>query len=391
MGKTTKEATRLVYVEGIDLQNALQLSSDYPNIIFLTDDNIKSHELKSKEIDEIALQQEEGMYTNDNWDLGLNIVRNGHRYIVVRGVNNEHSTFTADGTKYTLRIDQHGLLYLDTNEINERFIYIGKRPFSVDGTNTFLFDIKSIKDSIENGTVDEHENIVKVFKISQTTKETGNKVEILKFMYLVVLKQEITKTNDRGEQYIEDDIYGYLWLFSDVQTLRDAVTYYSESHGTVVGPYSNQNVQSWASDTSVETDDKSKTTTITSNPIVSSINDMEKYLSDYGLTSVFGIDMNNYDTEESDFWNNENVEEMFMILPVSYEDTIIVTNTLRSNRDEESSNMLNNHLIYPFELQYYKKEFQNPMVIDYNKSQYNIYQFEDYRIRSLGFTMRTAK
>ena len=166
-----------------------------------------------KIIDDSLVASQENGYINDNWDIGLNIVRNGHKYIVVRGINSEHSSFTADGTKYTLRIDQHGLLYLDTNEISERFIYIGNK--AVDDDGEFMYDIESIKNAVQNNTVESVNCIKKSYIISQTQKKIGRKTVFEKFVYLVIVQNNNAKdeygyirrqTTINGERFITPEL-----------------------------------------------------------------------------------------------------------------------------------------------------------------------------------------
>jgi len=352
MAQTTKEATRLVYVEGIDLSNALKMSANYPNIIFLTDDNKKSYELSSSEKD-IHNYTEDTSFVNDNWDIGLNIVRGGHKYIVVRGINNEHCSFTADGTKYTLRIDQNGLLYLDANEINERFIYIGKDPINAQGE--FIFDIKGIKNAIESSNVDNEANSLRISKAFVYAQTANSKNEITNYIYLAIVKDNA------------DVPYGYIWMFSDINTLREATQYNENIGNSLIGPKSNQNI-----------DFKSTT----------DIEDIRKYIDEYSENAVFGVDLNN----DSQFWNNN--EEIYVMLPSTYKDVILVTNTLSqkmtNNSDETNDNILdNNQLSIPFIMKYSAKSYPAEITVDYNKSKYYVYQF-DYKVRTLGFTVKNS-
>ena len=250
MAQTKKEATRLVYVEGITLESALDMSKKYQNIIFLTDDNKKSNQLDwdtEKEIDENAVAQQENENINDDWDLGLNIVRNGHKYIVVRGINNKHCTFTADGTKYTLRIDQHGLLYLDTIEIAERFIYIGNKAVQND---KFIYDVEKIKNAFHGAN--EFPSYVKQhYIISQSVKTIGKKIEVTNFVYLAIVQNEEALNQ-----------YGYIWLFSDKAALKDATSY--KDIGTIIGPHANENRLGWSQNAPQEINGA---TVITSSPV----------------------------------------------------------------------------------------------------------------------------
>lgn len=367
MAQTKKEATRLVYVEGIPLDSALEMSKTYKNIIFLTDDNKKSNELTANEkiIDDSLVASQENGYINDNWDIGLNIVRNGRKYIVVRGINSEHSSFIADGTKYTLRIDQHGLLYLDTNEISERFIYIGNK--AVDDDGEFMYDIESIKNAVQNNTVESVNCIKKSYIISQTQKKIGRKTVFEKFVYLVIVQNNNAK-----------DEYGYIWLFSDLQTLKEATTYV-KTLGTVIGPHSNENRQGWTSET--KTIDEQIVTSST--PINDDIDSLPQYDNNFGLNTVFGIDM-----DETSFWSKDDYRKLYVLIPETYENNIHITNTLSTNKEEsEDSGILNNNLFNAFRLETtYTREQNLPITINYNKSRYHEYTF-DYKVRSVGFVI----
>lgn len=360
MAQTKKEATRLVYVEGITLESALDMSKKYQNIIFLTDDNKKSYEDDvNKDIDESLLADQEEGNINDNWDLGLNIVRNGHKYIVVRGINNKHCTFTADGTKYTLRIDQHGLLYLDTNEIAERFIYIGNKAVKND---KFIYDIETIKNAFHGAN--EFPSYVKQhYVISQSVKTIGQKTEVTNFVYLAIVQN-----NEALNQY------GYIWLFSDKATLKDATDY--KDIGTIIGPHANENRLGWSQNTPQEINGA---TVITSSPVSSNIDSMDAYNNEYSLNTVFGIDMND------SFWNDS--EQLYVLIPETYENSILITNTLSSNRDENSSGILNNNLQFAFKLEKkYTREENVPIIVDYNRARYHEYTF-DYKVRTIGFVV----
>lgn len=360
MAQTKKEATRLVYVEGITLESALDMSKKYQNIIFLTDDNKKSYEDDvNKDIDESLLADQEEGNINDNWDLGLNIVRNGHKYIVVRGINNKHCTFTADGTKYTLRIDQHGLLYLDTNEIAERFIYIGNKAVKND---KFIYDIETIKNAFHGAN--EFPSYVKQhYVISQSVKTIGQKTEVTNFVYLAIVQNEEALNQ-----------YGYIWLFSDKATLKDATDY--KDIGTIIGPHANENRLGWSQNTPQEINGA---TVITSSPVSSNIDSMDAYDNEYSLNTVFGIDMND------SFWNDS--EQLYVLIPETYENSILITNTLSSNRDENSSGILNNNLQFAFKLEKkYTREENVPIIVDYNRARYHEYTF-DYKVRTIGFVV----
>ena len=364
MAQTKKEATRLVYVEGITLESALDMSKKYQNIIFLTDDNKKSNDLSEdeKNIDESAFSTSEQDNLNDDWDLGLNIVRNGHKYIVVRGINNKHCTFTADGTKYTLRIDQHGLLYLDTNDLTERFIYIGNKAVRED---EFIYDIEEIKAAFQKNIDNEYPSYVKKhYIISQTIKTIGQKTEVTNFVYLAIVQNE-TNLNE----------YGYIWLFSDKESLRKATEY--KDIGTIIGPHANENRLGWKNNPSQITDDQ---TIITSSPVSTNIDNMSKYDDDLNINAVFGIDMND------SFWINS--KPLYILLPETYENSILITNTLSSNRDVNSDvGILNNNLQFTFKLEKkYTREENAPIIVNYNKARYHEYTF-DYDVRTIGFTI----
>ena len=361
MAQTKKEATRLVYVEGITLNSALEMSKKYQNIIFLTDDNKKSHEDDvNKDIDESFLAEQEEGYINDNWDLGLNIVRNGHKYIVVRGINSKHCTFTADGTKYTLRIDQHGLLYLDTNEIAERFIYIGNKAVKND---KFIYDIEAIKNAF-HGENEFPSYVKQHYVISQSVKTIGKKTEVTNFVYLAIVK------NDEAINQ-----YGYIWLFSDKATLKDATDY--KDIGTIIGPHANENRLGWSQNTPQVIDGATVTT---SSPVSSNIDNMSKYDDEFNINTVFGIDMND------PFWNYS--EQLYVLIPETYENSILITNTLSSNRDKNSnSGILNNNLQFAFKLEKkYTREENVPIIVDYNRARYHEYTF-DYKVRTVGFVV----
>lgn len=363
MAQTKKEATRLVYVEGITLESALDMSKKYQNIIFLTDDNKKSNQLDwdtEKEIDENAVAQQENENINDDWDLGLNIVRNGHKYIVVRGINNKHCTFTADGTKYTLRIDQHGLLYLDTIEIAERFIYIGNKAVQND---KFIYDVEKIKNAFHGAN--EFPSYVKQhYVISQSVKTIGKKTEVTNFVYLAIVQNEEALNQ-----------YGYIWLFSDKAALKDATSY--KDIGTIIGPHANENRLGWSNNAPQEVNGA---TVITSSPVSSDIDSMDAYNNEYSLNTVFGIDMND------SFWSDS--EQLYVLIPETYENSILITNTLSSNRDGNSnSGILNNNLQFAFKLEKkYTREENVPIIVDYNRARYHEYTF-DYKVRTIGFVV----
>lgn len=365
MAQTKKEATRLVYVEGITLESALDMSKKYQNIIFLTDDNKKSHRLDwdtEKDIDENIVANQQNNHDNDDWDLGLNIVRNGHKYIVVRGINNKHCTFTADGTKYTLRIDQHGLLYLDTNDLTERFIYIGNKAVQGD---EFIYDIEEIKAAFEKNIDEEYPSYVKKhYIISQTVKTIGQKTEVTNFVYLAIVQNE-TALNE----------YGYIWLFSDKESLRKATEY--KDIGTIIGPHANENRLGWENNPSQITDEQ---TVITSSPVSNNVDNMQKYDENFDISAVFGIDMND------SFWINS--KPLYILLPETYENSILITNTLSSNRDgNDEAGILNNNLQFAFKLEKkHTREENAPIIVNYNKARYHEYTF-DYDVRTIGFTI----
>jgi hypothetical protein len=364
MAQTKKEASRLVYLEGLSLDSALEMSAKYRNIIFLTDDNKKSHELtdSEKEIDETIVAQQEHENVNDDWDLGLNIVRNGHKYIVVRGINNQHCTFTADGTKYTLRIDQHGLLYLDTNEVSERFIYIGSKAVKSD---KFIYNIEEIKDAFQG--VSEFPSYVRQhYVISQNVKTIGTKTEITNFVYLAIVQ---------NQDAINE--YGYIWLFSDKATLKEATDY--KDIGTIIGPHANENRLGWRQNEDQETGD---TVITTSSPVSTDIDAMDAYDNEFSINTVFGIDM------DDNFWGNSQNQQLYILVPETYENSILITNTLSSNRDgSDETGIMNNSLQFAFRLEKkYTREENVPIIVDYNRARYHEYTF-DYNVRTVAFTV----
>lgn len=114
---SNKESSRLVYVEGISLDKALELSNKYCNIIFLTDDHTTSGQ--SKAVDDINEFEED-----TSWNLGLNIVRNGKKYIPILGIHPKYNSINVGDVTYKLKVQKNtGLLALvkDTT----KYLYVG--------------------------------------------------------------------------------------------------------------------------------------------------------------------------------------------------------------------------------------------------------------------------
>lgn len=208
MAQTNKEANRLVYVEGISLSNALELSKEYTNIIFLTDDNKKSVE-SNVSIDD---NTDEDLYeANDDWNLGFNIVRNGKKYIPITGIHPLYNSFKVNNVRYKLKIQRGtGLLTLASEKISQHLLYIGK-PFT----------------SIEDMTLDE-----------LNSYESGELVS----GYSIAAKYTVIDTSDSDSEssesksntsekvilYIIQDnntnrIIGYLYSFDSLAILHTAM------------------------------------------------------------------------------------------------------------------------------------------------------------------------
>ena len=107
---------------------------------------------------------------------------------------------------------------------------------------------------------------------------------------------------------------------------------------------------------------------------------MSKYDDDLNINAVFGIDMND------SFWINS--KPLYILLPETYENSILITNTLSSNRDVNSDvGILNNNLQFTFKLEKkYTREENAPIIVNYNKARYHEYTF-DYDVRTIGFTI----
>lgn len=183
------EAQRLVYADGIDLTNALTLSNEYQNIIFITNDHSVA------KTDERVFSDETGYVDNESWPLGINIVKNGLQYIPIVGIHPEMNSIYADGYKYVLKVQKNtGLLCLTESKIKLRCIYIG--------TDLTFLDIHFHLDDIEKYPF----IYEKQFKIY--SKDNGQECGKI-----------LLTGNIMGSTF---NVTGYLVIFEDIDDLKNS-------------------------------------------------------------------------------------------------------------------------------------------------------------------------
>lgn len=146
---TNKDANRLVYVEGISLNNAVELSKTYSNIIFLTDDENKSEST----INDIAdIDNTDDYEDNGYWNLGLNIVKNGKQYIPISGIHPKYDSFTIGNDKYYIKVQKNTGLLMLLQKTNDNLPKLKIDPTSVSinygGTQTVTASLSKEYDGI---------------------------------------------------------------------------------------------------------------------------------------------------------------------------------------------------------------------------------------------------
>jgi len=109
-----QERDRIVFLENIDRDKALQLTRDYPNLMMFTN-GYKLTDYKDNEEYKVEAQP----------TVGSQIIFNGIPYTIVQGIHPTKNILNVNGENISIWIDSNGLLRLSKVKIQERYFYIG--------------------------------------------------------------------------------------------------------------------------------------------------------------------------------------------------------------------------------------------------------------------------
>lgn len=143
-----QERDRIVFLENIERDTALDLTKTYPNLMMFTN---------GYKLDDYNDNEE---YKIDSKPIvGSHIIFNGIPYTIIQGVHPTKNTLNINGENISLWIDSNGLLRLSKVEIQERYFYIGPyNPLTDDyHGNTLLTEIEG-----ESNKYQAHEKIDKI-------------------------------------------------------------------------------------------------------------------------------------------------------------------------------------------------------------------------------------
>lgn len=112
-----QERDRIVFLENIDKNTALGLTTSYPNLMMFTNGYTLSD-----------YNENEEYHINTRPIVGSHIIFNGIPYTIVQGIHPTQNSLNVNGENISLWMDDNGLLRLTKTKVLERYFYVG--PFN---------------------------------------------------------------------------------------------------------------------------------------------------------------------------------------------------------------------------------------------------------------------